>query len=487
MNPETKPQGPGPEGGDEKPYRVGTLRYDKAGLKRLFLFFLVGGLTYSLVYQIDPRVLPIILRDRGATNKQIAIIIGSLTVVLNSVIESVVAYNSDRARGKWGRRIPYIFFATPIVSLLILSIPFAPELTDWALRVPALAWLFRLVPWAPVITAFAVLIVAYKIFYDVVANIYLCLIADVVPSTHLGRFNTLFRVIGAISTFVGNYWLVGLAVDHGKEVLLGVAVVNLVGFMTICLGVREGDYPPIQQAPSRTVGSLPEFLAGVREFLFESFRHRIYVWTYITRVLIFAANAATPFVVFFAHDELRVSYDEAGKLIGISSLGWIVLAYPVGKMLDKFGSVRCLQATLLLGGGAYIASFFLISAQWSFLIASMVTNTLFWTRWSCEIMIAQELFDRTRMGQLGAANSIMKSVIIAFGTSPLTGAFLDRMGGYSGHLNVPLVGSLAVGGYRFIFLLLALIYFLAALALLRVRGEWIRLGGPSAYKAPGQG
>ena len=473
------------EGGDDKPYRVGTLRYDKRGLTRLFLFFLVGGLTYSLVYQIDPRVLPIILRDRGATNKQIAIIIGSLTVVLNSVIESVVAYNSDRSRGRWGRRIPYIFFATPVVSLLILAIPFAPELTAWTSRVPALAWLFTLVPWAPVITAFAVLIVAYKIFYDVVANIYLCLIADVVPASHLGRFNTLFRVIGAISTFVGNYWLVGLAVDHGKEVLLTVAIVNLVGFMTICFGVREGDYPPLRESPSRPSGSFPEFAHGVRDFLWEGFRHRIYVWTYITRVLIFAANAAMPFIVFFAHDELHVTYDRAGKLIGISSLGWIVLAYPVGKLLDRFGSVRCLHVTLLIGGLAYVLSFFLISAEWSFLVASVVTNTLFWTVWSCEIMIAQELFDRTRMGQLGAANSIMKSVIIAFGTSPLTGAFLDRMGGYSGSISLPAMGSLAIGGYRFLFLLLALIYFLAALALYRVRGEWIRLGGPSAYRPPG--
>jgi hypothetical protein len=49
---------------------------------------------------------------------------------------------------------------------------------------------------------------------------------------------------------------------------------------------------------------------------------------------------------------------------------------------------------------------------------------------------------------------------------------------------VPWVGSVSVGPYRFVNLLLAALYGLAWFALLQVRRHWRRLGGPAAYAAP---
>ena len=468
----------------EKPYRIGTLRYDRAGLIRLFLCFVVGGFAYSMIYQIDPRVLPILLRQEGASMVQISIIIGSLTAVLNSVVESVGAYRSDRTRTKWGRRIPYIFWTTPIVTLFILSIPFSPALAAWAQHVPLLAGVFRHIPWAPMIVAFAILITCYKVVYNLTAAIYICLIADVVPSSHLGRFNTLFRVVGACSTFIGNYFLIGLTAKHGREVLFWMAGINLVGFLTICLCVKEGDYPPVEKAHADDEAPM---LKGVGDFLKVGFSHSIYRWTYVTRVLIFAANATTPFILFFVQDELGIPYGRAGKLLGYSSLAWILIAYPVGRLSDRFGSVRSLQVTLSLGALGYFLSFFLIRGELSFLIVSFVNTTLFWATWSNETMLAQQIFDRRRMGQLGAANSIVKSLIIAFGTSPFVGAYLDRISGYSSTLHLPMGGDLPLGGLRFLFLILSFIYMIALLCILQVRKHWERLGGPHHYHPPSDG
>ena len=464
----------------DRPYRIGTLRYSRGGLIRLFLYFIVGGFAYSMVYQIDPRVLPILLRQEGASMQQISIIIGSLTALLNSVVESVGAYQSDRTRSRWGRRIPYIFWATPLVTLFILSIPFSPALAARGEHIPMFAALFRHLPWVPLIATFAILITCYKVVYNLVAAIYLCLIADVVPASHLGRFHTLFRVVGAFSTFVGNYWLIGLTAVHGREVLFWMAGINLVGFLTICFCVREGDYPPVEPAPPSSPGA-------VRDFLAVGFKHAIYRWTYLTRVLIFAANATTPFILFFAQEELHMTYDRTGKLLGYSSLLWIVIAYPIGRLLDRFGSVRSLQFTLTFGAIGYFVSFFLIRGEMSFLILAFVNTTLFWATWSSETMLAQQIFDRRRMGQLGAANSLVKSLVIAFGTSPFIGAYLDRITGYSSTMTVPMAGEVAVGGFRFLYLILALIYACALLSVLQVHKYWLRQGGPEHYRPPSDG
>jgi MFS family permease len=458
---------------------------DGAASAGRFSPFLLGGLTYSLVYQIDPRVLPIVLRDHGATNQQIAIIIGSLTLLINSIVEPIVGYRSDRARGRWGRRIPFIFWVTPIVSLLIAAVPFAPEFAVRALRVSWLARAASALPWPPVILAFAGFILLYKIFYNVVAALYLCLIADVVPPSHLGRFHATFRILGAVATFAGNYWLVGLAATHPRAVLAGLASLNLAGFWAVCALVREHPYPPLSEPPDRGPGGgAGRFVRAAAGFLRVAYRPAVYRWTYLTRVLIFGVNAAAAFVIFFGHEDLGLTYDRSGKVLALSSMGWLLLAHPVGRLLDRWGSVRALGHALWLGAVAYAASFFLIAGEPSFLAASLVTSTLFWFIWSGEIMLAQQIFHRDRMAQLTAANSIAKSVVIAFGLSPATGWLLDRLRGYSGVLPVPLVGVVRVGQYRFIFLMLAGMCLLAWVALGRVAWHWRRLGGPSAYRAP---
>jgi Na+/melibiose symporter-like transporter len=454
-----------------------------AGVGR-FSPFLLGGLTYSMVYQIDPRVLPIVLRDHGATNEQIAIIIGSLTLLINSVVEPIVGYRSDRARGRWGRRIPFIFWLTPMVSLLIAAVPFAPAFAVRALRFGWIARGAAAFPWPPVILGFAAFILLYKIFYNVVAAIYLCLIADVVPAGHLGRFHAQFRILGALATFVGNYWLIGLAATHPRTVFAGLAALNLVGFWAICALVREHAYPPVPDAPDRGGGGLGRFLRAAADFLRVAYRHRVYCWTYLTRVLIFAVNAATAFVIFFGREDLGLTYDRSGKVLAYSSLGWLLLAYPVGRLLDRWGSVRALGYALGLGAVAYLGSFFLIAGEPSFIAASFATNTIFWFIWSGEIMLAQQIFHRDRMAQLTAANSIAKSAVIAFGLSPATGWLLDHLRGYTAVMGVPLLGEVRVGQYRFIFLILAGLCALAWLALGRVAVHWRRLGGPAAYRAP---
>jgi MFS family permease len=271
-------------------------------------------------------------------------------------------------------------------------------------------------------------------------------------------------------------------VKHGREVLFAIAGINLIGFMTICLCVKEGDYPPVVEPAAGA-----ESQSGIRDFLRTSFRHPIYRWVYLTRVLLFAANATTPFILFFAADELHMTFEEAGKYLGYASLPWIVIAYPVGRILDRYGSVRSLVFTLSLGSVCYLLSFFLIRGPTTFLLVALVNITLFWATWSNETMLAQQVFDRRRMGQLGAANSIVKSVLIAFGTSPFIGAYLDRVSGYSGVVHVPFTGDLAVGGFRYLYLILALAYFLALLAILQVRRLWVELGGPDHYRPPADG
>jgi len=40
----------------------------------------------------------------------------------------IIAYKSDRHRGPWGRRIPFLLVSTPLVVLSMLGLAFSPEI-----------------------------------------------------------------------------------------------------------------------------------------------------------------------------------------------------------------------------------------------------------------------------------------------------------------------------------------------------------------------
>ncbi len=55
-----------------------------------------------------PALLPILLKEHGATNKEIVIIVSTIFMVMNAALNPVISYQSDRFRSRWGRRRPFI-------------------------------------------------------------------------------------------------------------------------------------------------------------------------------------------------------------------------------------------------------------------------------------------------------------------------------------------------------------------------------------------
>lgn len=468
-----------------KPYRIGTLAYNKRDLFVLFFWLIVGDVLFMIIDQIEPKVLPIFLKLHGATDQQIAIIVGSFAAAISLCVNPIVSYRSDRKRSPHGRRIPYLRWATPFVGLFLAITPFAPELAHAAMQVEWIAWLMGKLPWAPVVAMFALLVVLYQVFEKIIASVYFYLFRDVVPPTHLGRFLTLFRVFGALAVFVLNYWIVGLAETHPHQIFIGVAVLYVVGFFAMCRFVKEGEYPPVEEEkPTATAVARFAPLRVAWTFVRESYRSPLYWWTYFTRTMFYSSITVMSFVLFFARDELGLSYDQAGKLMSWSSFAWLVIAYPMGRLLDRWGGVRTLNLSLWLLAVTYAASFFGIVGEKTFLAFSVANGIGYWMVMLSSIMLVQQIYHPMRMGQLSAANVIFQSVIIAFIVSPATGWILDTLKGLNATLALPLAGNVTVGSYRFVYLILAALCFAALFGLQRVRVHWLRHGGPDNFQPP---
>lgn len=441
-------------------YRAGTLAYTRPGLVVLFAWLLWGDFVFTFMEAVLPSLLPLLLKDHGANNREIIIIVSTLSMVMNAVLNPVISYNSDRFRSRWGRRRPFIFLTTPFVVLFLSAIPFAPEILRAFDRFEPFRAILASGPAAPLIIVFGILVAGFQVFNMFVSSVYYYLIPDVVPQDHLGRFYALFRVFGSLAGVAFNYYIFGLAESHMREIFVGTAVLYGIFMAAMCWRVKEGDYPPLEREHG---GS---WWSGIANYGKECFGCSYYWWVFFAYSALTWAGAANVFAVFFSREELGITLDMVGKIGAWSGIAFMVAAYPIGVLIDRWGSHRTLIAGLAAMTGLSLGTFF---------FAVDLPSVTFWTiARSLAISISAmallkwtvDVYPRDRYGQFGSAGALFSSIGgILLG--PLCGWFMDWIHSYRYFL----IWSVFFSGFGVV----------AAFVVYR---KWQALGGVEKYQAP---
>jgi len=443
-------------------YRAGTLVYTRAGLFSLFFWLLAGDFVFSLMDTVEPRLLPLILKQYGATNEQIAIIVTSIAAAMNSIVNPIVSYRSDRTQTRWGRRRPYLAVATPFLAIFLALTPFAPEILHALLKVSLIGSLLHMSPVAPILLMFGTLVVLYQIFNMVIGSIYYYILRDVVPLPQLGKMTSLFRVFGYIAAFVFNFWIFGRAERHSREIFVGISLCYAIGFLLMCWKVKEGRYEHVEDTVKEGHG----LGRVIRNYFKESFGPPIYRWVYATRVFALSSASAGTFAVFFARDQLHLDLDTVGRLAAWPILFCLPLAYPFGVLLDRWGAIRSLGLTVGLMIVSNALGYLFIQDRTSLLIFSILITSAGFIFNIAQSVFLQTMFHPDRIGQLSSANAVLAALVgIALG--PLCGALLDR-----------------TKDYRLVYLWPVCFCIATGYSLYRVSQHWHNCGGPGNYQPP---
>lgn len=404
-------------------FKVGTLVYTRSGLIVLFGWLLWGDFVYTLMERAMPALLPLVLRDAGADNKMIAFVSSSVVMGINAIACPIISYKSDRHRGRWGRRKPFILVTTPFVVLFLALIPFGPGMAGWFTT--WLPWLSpQAVPTVSVIIGFtAILVACFQIFDAFVSSTYYYLIADVVPEAFIARFYALFRVFGTLASLLFNYFILGLAEGHMREVFVGISILYGVVITVMCLRVREGEYPPVPVEPGRP------WWHGPRDYMVLCFGSPFYLLVFAAYSLAIWANLSNVFTVFLAREQLHLSLDQYGKIMALASVVGIVAMYPIGSLIDRLGSHRSLllgfALSMVVRTGAYfLVGDFLSMAVWVSLLGlptGLIALSL--AKWLID------LYPKEHYGQFGSAGAMISSIGAAL-LAPACGVFFDYIENY---------------------------------------------------------
>lgn len=474
----TSPATPKPDQAkDPNRFKLGTLSYTKAGLITLFLFLLWGDFCFTIMEIVVPSILPLELNHFGAPNWMLGLVITTIPNLMAAVLNPIISVQSDRFRSRWGRRIPFLFVATPFVTIFMVLLGYAAPIARW-LHASVMAGRFS--ETTVILVIIGVAMVVYEFFNLIISAVYYYLFNDVVPPAFLARFMALFRVVGTAAGAAYNFFVLKYAESHSQEIFLCTAILYCVAFMMMCWRVKEGSYPP--PAPYEG-GKKHGFIPALRTYARECFTHRFYWFLFLANTCVAMTWASGSYQLLFKTRLLELDLDFVGKILGISSVIGMVLLYPAGIYADRAHPLRVLLLATILQ--VITGPLFIVLAMTKpiltphtvsivYIVLVFLTLPVGTLYRAAELPTLMQLFPRDRYGQFCSANALIRSLALIVG-GLACGAFLDLMGklhpdpAYS-YRFVPVWNTaFQIGSCLFTWLLYR---------------EWKRLGGKESFTPP---
>ncbi|MFA5863942.1 MAG: MFS transporter [Phycisphaerae bacterium] len=415
-----------PEDADR--YRAGTLTYTRMGLITLFLWLLWGDFCFTLMETVIPTVLPLKLRSLGAPNWLLGLFITTIPSSMNFMINPIVSFKSDRYRSKWGRRIPFLLFATPMLTLMLILMAFSDNLGRGLHRILSI-WSGGLNPTTVILVLIGILLIGFQFFNMFVSSVYYYLFNDVVPKAYLARCMALFRVIGVGASSLYSLFIYRYAETHMREIFLGAAVLYFAAFMLMCWKVREGSYPP----PPENVGGQTGFLASARTYMTECFTCRFFWYFFLSNAFWQVATCIGIFNVFLYRDSLGLTLNQLGKIGGIAGIVSTILLFPAGMLSDKIHPLRVMVGAkfliTLMAPAALIYLFFDFTPPQVLKIAivlACITLPMNVMYTAAALPMYMSLLPKERYGQFCSADAMVRSISAILG-GVFAGGFMDLM------------------------------------------------------------
>lgn len=438
-------------------WSVGSLTYTGAGLIVLFLLLLLGDLGWMMRERSIVPLGQLLLKKFQTSDLMISLLFGSIPAGLTIVIWPIVSVWSDRTRSRWGRRVPFLFWPTPVVTGAMVGLAYSPQIGAWLQK------LFHgtgtVNPW--VIGVFAVFWVIYEVFALVINNIFIALVNDTVPRRIINRFFAMFRMVSLGAGVYFNYSLITKADTHSTVLFLSIAAVYLASFMVMCAFVQEGSYPP--PPPVERSGVFTKIRLYLRECCQDPFYRTVFVTMAIVNLTFQPVNIFS----IFAAKSYGIDTGAYGNACALSYIIGFFIAFPIGWLTDRFHPMRTGLVLLALYGFCMVAAYWIVRGPETFLVMFVVHGVAATTYNTAVSGLLPMLFPREQFSQFFSAANILSNILVMI-ASPVLGQLMD----VTNH------------NYRLMFLLAGLIAFSGCACWLLLNRGFARNGGVKSYQPP---
>lgn len=290
---------------------------------RITFFVALAVFAQESTWNLYDSQVPPLLREHIGSAALVDLLMG-MDNVLGIFIQPWMGNRSDRTRTSWGRRMPYLLAGMPVAALLFLVIPH--------------------------VAASLPLLVLVMFGYALVANSFKpiaeSLLPDFVPPERRSRANAVVKIASSLTVLVAAVISIFLIDAHPKLSFAIPAILMVVSLVVLAANVRDSRSPAYRVAldEEREQGaSAARVRDTVLDIVRDRDRSRVLL---IVAILLFggAWAASRALMTPYGMEVLGLSRGEAGGLTLPSGVAFIVAAYPVARLAERFGRLRVMAA-----------------------------------------------------------------------------------------------------------------------------------------------
>ncbi|MEV7095056.1 MFS transporter [Amycolatopsis sp. NPDC051045] len=408
-----------------------TSSTQRARTGRITFFVALAVFAQESTWNLYDSQVPPLLREHITSAALVGLLMG-MDNVLGIFIQPWMGNRSDRTRTSWGRRMPFLLVGMPVAALLFLVIPH--------------------------VAASLPLLVLVMFGYALVANSFKpiaeSLLPDFVPPERRSRANAVVKIASSLTVMVAAVISIFLIDEHPELSFAIPAVLMVASLAVLAWKVRDSRSPAYRtalgedRAQQGTAAPAGRVRDTVLDIVRDTDRSRLLL---IVSILLFggAWAASRALITSYGMEVLEMSRGEAGGLTLPSGVAFIVAAYPVARLAERFGRLRVMAAGMTV------------------FAAGMVLGTVVATPTGVVVGLC--------VASAGASAFLVNAVVVLWNLAPsdrvvgtYTGLYtVGWVGG--GFLGPAVVGGLVdLTGWPLLLLHVAIVALLAVLAVARV-------------------
>ncbi|KAB2352291.1 MFS transporter [Actinomadura rudentiformis] len=302
-----------------------TSTTQRARTGRITFFVALAVFAQESTWNLYDSQVPPLLREHIGSAALVGLLMG-MDNLLGIFIQPWMGNRSDHTRTSWGRRIPYLVVGMPLAALLFLTIPHA------AASLPLL-----------VLVMFSYALVANS-FKPIAES----LLPDFIPPDRRSRANAVVKIAASLTVMVAALISVFLIDEHPKSSFAIPSILMVASLAVLAAKVRDNRSPAYQTALDEDGDQHGTAAPGVRvrdtvlDIIRDADRSRLLL---IVSILLFggAWAASRALMTPYGMEALNMSRGEAGGLTLPSGVAFIVAAYPVARLAERFGRLRVMM------------------------------------------------------------------------------------------------------------------------------------------------
>ncbi|WP_249998802.1 MFS transporter [Actinoplanes sp. M2I2] len=302
--------------------------------RRITLYIALTLFAQESTWNFYDNQVPVLLREHVASAALVGALMG-MDNLLGIFIQPWIGNRSDNTRTRWGRRVPYLAVGMPLAAVL-----------------------FVFLPWTTSATMLIAVMVGYALVANTMRPLAESLVPDFIPPARRSRANAIVKIAAALTIIVASLISLLVVDDHPRAAFAIPSAILLIVTAVVITKVRDNRSAAYREAVAEDAAGPGEtrvaFRQVITELVTDHDRRRLLL---LLTVLLFGGAwfASRSLITPYGMEALGLTRGEAGGLTLPSGIAYVIAAYPVALLAERFGRLKTMGVGMAVFAAAMAA------------------------------------------------------------------------------------------------------------------------------------